>query len=272
LIDHEYQFLDTVCLKPHPLNEKVYGATIVDPDLKRSIERFGILQPLVVNGDVILSGHNRWMAAMELGFKQVPVTNAGLHGRPLSELEAEAILIESNRQRVKTAGQIARETAELCRIEQALAAERMKAGTPVSQGPIGSTRDIVATKTGQGSKTVEKQIAIVKAANAGNPRAQAALAALDKDEISISAAHRMVTEPTAHEPSKKAQPVLVPPSPTRVYRETCEARLAAAGIIASVTKDNKTGKFDLRLVGLTKVQLEQLMEILEATKSVATQA
>ena len=48
---------------PHPLNEKVYGSPKPDKELIESIEKVGVLQPIVVNRNKqILSGHRRWQA------------------------------------------------------------------------------------------------------------------------------------------------------------------------------------------------------------------
>ena len=48
---------------PHPLNEKVYGSPKVDEKLIESIEKVGVLQPIIVNRNKqIVSGHRRWQA------------------------------------------------------------------------------------------------------------------------------------------------------------------------------------------------------------------
>lgn len=47
-------------------------------DLKKSIKRFGLVDPLIVNGsekrkNIIIGGHFRWRMAKDMGFKKVPV-------------------------------------------------------------------------------------------------------------------------------------------------------------------------------------------------------
>jgi len=47
-------------------------------DLKESIKRFGMVDPLIVNSaenrkNIIIGGHFRWKVAKEMGFKKVPV-------------------------------------------------------------------------------------------------------------------------------------------------------------------------------------------------------
>jgi hypothetical protein len=110
-----------------------------------------------------------------------------------SPLEAERLIIESNRQREKTKGQKARETRELARIETALAKERMTLGVKSALGK-GKATEIVARETHQSNRTVEKQIAIVESAETGNATALRVLAELDENKTSVSAAYREITQ------------------------------------------------------------------------------
>jgi ParB/RepB/Spo0J family partition protein len=97
-------------LSPHPLSKATS-----DSELKSSVKKWGILEPLLVNRrNQILSGHRRWTAAKELGYHKIPAFL--FEG---TSLEPEAILIEANRQRVKTKGQQTRETAERSRAAEA---------------------------------------------------------------------------------------------------------------------------------------------------------
>jgi len=57
---------------PRSLTEKEYK------DLKNSLERFGFVEPLVVNSaeereNIIIGGHQRWRVAKDMGYKEVPV-------------------------------------------------------------------------------------------------------------------------------------------------------------------------------------------------------
>jgi len=192
-------------LKFHPLNEKIYGDEPLDMDLVASIERHGLLTPLrMTQKRVVISGSRRLKALQYLAekhpekFQQVcAIVFLG------SDLEAERILIESNRQRVKTKGQVAREVAELFRIEKALAEQyrlatlkqNQKSGTVVrpQRTSEGKARDIVAEKLGQSNRTVEKEVAIVTAAESGDSKAQEALAKLDRNETSVAAAYRSIS-------------------------------------------------------------------------------
>jgi ParB family chromosome partitioning protein len=192
------EFPFTGNLTPHPLNQRIYGQEKLNSELVSSITNLGILEPLLLNKQrQILSGHRRWAVAAHLKIEQVPVIY--FTG---SALEAEQVIIESNRQRVKTKGQVAREAAELMRIEKTLAATRresaLKKGkkTPVpplvrpSEGQTeGRASEIVAQKLGQSKNTVEKEVALVSAAEAGDPKAQEELAKLDRNETSVAKAY-----------------------------------------------------------------------------------
>src|SRR5262249_43208658 len=62
-------------LKPHPKNEEIYGAVVVDDDFVEDVKRRGITQPLVVTKDnVIVCGHRRRLAAKLAGLEEVLVT------------------------------------------------------------------------------------------------------------------------------------------------------------------------------------------------------
>lgn len=80
----------------HPF--KLYTGQRLD-DMVRSIEEFGILQPLIVrpfSADTtkyeILAGHNRWNSAVKVGLKKVPV----IIMEGLSDDEAMLVVIETN--------------------------------------------------------------------------------------------------------------------------------------------------------------------------------
>jgi ParB family chromosome partitioning protein len=99
-------------LKPHPINEKIYGQEAVDQGLKDSISEGGIIEELQVTPDhTVISGHRRRLAAIELGLETVPV-------RVRYDLDTDEkivwALIEANRlQRDKTFEQKLREIMEI---------------------------------------------------------------------------------------------------------------------------------------------------------------
>jgi ParB family chromosome partitioning protein len=80
------------------LNESIYGDT-VDDQLIESIRENGILEPLIVDyKNRIVSVHRRWFAAQKLGLKEVPVELF----KSEDELEIQTVLVEANRQRIKS--------------------------------------------------------------------------------------------------------------------------------------------------------------------------
>ena len=100
-------------LRPHPLNEVIYGDR-ADAGLIASVTEKGVLNPILVTTDgTIISGHRRWGAAIAAGLVVVPVTIFASN----DPLDIEEALIESNRQRQKSNYQLASEYTELKRIK-----------------------------------------------------------------------------------------------------------------------------------------------------------
>ena len=66
----------TEILKPHPRSKEFFSDLEGESYeiLKLSIEKYGILRPIVIAPDLtIVVGHQRWRAAKELGLETVPV-------------------------------------------------------------------------------------------------------------------------------------------------------------------------------------------------------
>jgi len=119
-------------LETHPKNAEIYGDTDDISDVGdafvESVREKGVLEPLVVtDGKQIISGHRRWLAAQEVGVETVPIRKSSFDN-DLAEREA---LIEFNRQREKTPGQIVNEFEEMLEIERQRAKEREKKGGEV---------------------------------------------------------------------------------------------------------------------------------------------
>lgn len=189
-------------LPPHPLSVKIYGTPKPTPELLRSIEKVGLLQPLIVNdyGDgshELLVGNTRAEAwRMLLKQKKISTVWISCHLVNLSPLDAERLVIESNHQRVKTAEEKAREFKELKRIEAALAKEHERerksqakatsaklprSATPAK--PAHDSREKAAEAVGLSGKTAEKLEKLLDAKDAGNPAAAAALAEIDSKKV-----------------------------------------------------------------------------------------
>ena len=79
-------------LIPYIRNPRVNQKAV--PKVKSSIKEFGFRQPIVVDTDnVIVVGHTRWLAAKELGIKEVPVHIAD----SLTPSQIQAYRIADNR-------------------------------------------------------------------------------------------------------------------------------------------------------------------------------
>ncbi len=67
-------------VRDHPSQLDTEGRAKVD-SLKKDIEANGVQEPLVVSrrGDLLVDGHHRAIAAIELGLKKVPVTKSPFH-------------------------------------------------------------------------------------------------------------------------------------------------------------------------------------------------
>lgn len=245
-------------LSPHPLSVKIYGRPKPTPELLASIEKVGLLQPLVVNeyGDgsyELLVGATRaeaWRVLLEEGkVKTKWIPCRFVH---LSPLDGERLVIESNRQRVKTPEQKAREFKELKRIESALAKARMLAGKKADPGanlPRGKARDLAAVAVGGfKGRTAEKVEAIVTAADAGDTCARSALDAVNAGSMSVSRAYKDVVQ--------------------RKSPEKIDAGKAAATELSSlfkngeVTRSKRVGLFHVLIRDIPAEQVQDLAKIL----------
>jgi N6-adenosine-specific RNA methylase IME4 len=115
-------------LQPHEKNKEIYNDTDdsnnLDDTFLQSVKEKGVLEPLVVTDDkTIISGHRRWIAAKNADLDSIPVRYSEFD----SDLAKREALIEFNRQRDKTPGQIVNEFEEMVAIEEQRAKERTKA-------------------------------------------------------------------------------------------------------------------------------------------------
>lgn len=146
-------------LKPHPKNEEIYGANEDISDLVAKIKKSGRVHTMTVNSNgVVLAGHRRLKACIELGIETVKAEIVDFE-TPEEEIE---FIINDNSTREKTTEQRSREAKELKRVETLLAEKRLsilgatggrgnKKGVAVSPQGLGTSergkaRDIVASK------------------------------------------------------------------------------------------------------------------------------
>ena len=87
------EMLATSALTPNPRNARKHPDEQVRK-LAANIERFGFLVPIIVDdGNLIVAGHGRWMAARLLGLEMVPTIRASF----VSDKERRAFALADNR-------------------------------------------------------------------------------------------------------------------------------------------------------------------------------
>jgi len=145
-------------LKPHPKNEEIYGYGEDVSDLVEKIKKSERVHTMTVNSKgVVLAGHRRLKACLELGIETV---NVEVVDFDTPEEEIEFIVLD-NHQREKTVEQKAKEARVLKAVEGKLAEIRRRstqnnktakklADTPNSAEQVkkGEARDIVAKNVG----------------------------------------------------------------------------------------------------------------------------
>lgn len=219
---------DPLTLKPHPISAALYceidsyreirgwrtdsvrspesaRLAVIDRtntmDLVESIERKGILVPLVINKDgIIISGCRRWKAALELGLRRVPVEVKSFE----NEVEEKQAILDYNRQREKTFSQKMREAELLGEITGKTAKQRMLAGRRDPTRIFGEgfsakrhereTATIVGAHVGMRSDTLRKGQQIWRKAKEGNQKAEELIAAVDGGATSVNAAYKVLKQ------------------------------------------------------------------------------
>ena len=168
-------------LKLHSENARIYQPTDLT-DLKNSLSSFGQMEPIVITNDQrIISGHRRLAAMEELGWDECEVR--------IVEPENEIIsLIEHNRHRQKTAGDILNEARYL---EKELR-EVVGRGRNAAKGRSGKNQGVrlkmvteLAQRLGVGTTRLKQLLSISNY----EPNL---VDQIDRGEISVSAAYEIV--------------------------------------------------------------------------------
>jgi ParB family transcriptional regulator, chromosome partitioning protein len=88
----QVEWLEINSINPYENNARKNDATI--PYLKNSIQRFGFRVPLVIGkGNVVVCGHTRLKAALELGMEKLPCVRAD----DLTDAELKAFRLADNK-------------------------------------------------------------------------------------------------------------------------------------------------------------------------------
>jgi len=183
-------------LEPHPKNQEIYGDTADADDLDsafiESVREKGVLEPLVItDGKQIISGHRRWLAAKATDADSVPVRKSSFD----SDLAEREALIEFNRQREKTPGQLVNEYDEMLEIEQKRSSPESDSSGNVSK-PLGSSRQDAAERIDAdvSGRTLEKGLEVKEKAEDGDETAKEAWDDLKDGDESFHGAYTAVTE------------------------------------------------------------------------------
>jgi ParB family chromosome partitioning protein len=132
---HRVQRILISDIKPNPAQPRREFDQVALDELSKSIERHGVLQPIVVvrdkNGYLIVAGERRWRAARDAGLKELPAIV-----RSLQELERIELSLIENIQRV-----------DLSPLEQAMAVYQL-------QQQFNLTLEDIARKLGKAPSTV----------------------------------------------------------------------------------------------------------------------
>jgi len=89
----EIEWVAIGSLKPAPNNARTHSKRQLKL-IARSIERFGFMNPILIDGECgIIAGHGRWAAAKLLGLQKVPV----LRFEHLSDADKRAYILADNR-------------------------------------------------------------------------------------------------------------------------------------------------------------------------------
>ncbi|MGB3760498.1 MAG: ParB/RepB/Spo0J family partition protein [Rivularia sp. (in: cyanobacteria)] len=179
-------------LKPHPRNDLIYGREEDVSELVELIKYSHYIKPLIVTKEgIIVSGHQRWKASLQLGLTAVTVEVREFD----DELDELHTLLLENANREKNREQKVREGKAWLEVESDAARKRMSnAGKKSAPGrpakkeekgvenfphlclssTSGKTRDRLARKVGLGSgRTYSKALKVVEfideQTDSGNP-------------------------------------------------------------------------------------------------------
>lgn len=198
-------------LEPHEKNKEIYGDTENSSDIEEtfleSVSEKGVLEPVVITPNkTIISGHRRWLAAKNADLDKIPARISEFK----SDLAEREAVIEFNRQREKTPGQIVNEFEEMLAIEKQRAKERKAHGETAPGKPkdenasgnvsksvddeSGSAREKAAEKidAGVSGRTLEKGLEVKEKAESGDEIAQEQWEKLEEGETSFHKANRTV--------------------------------------------------------------------------------
>lgn len=170
--------------------------------LAASMADLGLLQPIVIDQENrLIAGHRRLEAAEQLGWTEIPVNVINLADIVKGEVAENLIRKDF------TASEIAAIKKALEPLEKAQAEERKKAGIPAAESDKGRVDDRIASAVGMSRDSLSKIETIAKAAEQDKAQYGEILEQVDRNELSINAAHQKVTGQTKPKREKKERQV-----------------------------------------------------------------
>lgn len=231
----------------HPLSKKVYGEPKPTKEMLSSIVKVGMLQPLIVNETIegkfeLIVGNTRREAWEQL-YTQGKVKSQWVPCKmvKLNPLEAEQLVLESNRQRVKTKVQEAKEYKESLRVEKELAEQKK---VPFKK----ETSQAAAGLSKMGRVVADRLVRVLDKAEAGDARAVAALQDIEGGK-GVTPAWRTTTK--RRNVAETAEQDALAKSYTKQF--------ADKSMNVVVTRA-KNGEFHVMLKNQTAEQIEQLLK------------
>jgi len=95
-------------IKINPVHDQIYSSNEIE-DLVESMEKNGLLEPLVVTPDhVIVSGHRRYLAAKFLGWDEIEIVV-----REIDTEDMEFTMVSANQYRRKKSAEVLNEIQRL---------------------------------------------------------------------------------------------------------------------------------------------------------------
>ncbi|MDB2692256.1 DUF4338 domain-containing protein [Luminiphilus sp.] len=238
-------------LTQHPENNNIYDATDLN-DLKNSLSVNGQLEPIAITRDnKIISGHRRHAAMVALGWSECDVRFV----EPENEIIA---LIEYNNHRQKTKGDLVRE-AEYLQKELRKTIGRGRNASSARKGKKQGQRLTTATELAQKLGVGTTQLKQLMSISNYEPKL---ITEIDKGQISVSEAYRVVQKKYIHQ-NRKLQPEVS--GQDGLFRVAFQRLLKdfkpSTELLHSVIKN--TYPYALSLTGIEQSRVDELQTHLE---------
>ena len=120
---------------PNPIHDEIYSTNDIE-DLVESMEKYGLLEPIILNPEkMIISGHRRYLAAKFLGWEEIEVIF-----REVDQEHMEYTIISSNQHRKKKSSELMNEIQRLYQNYSKSTTETTENDHWISNTPSGKTQ------------------------------------------------------------------------------------------------------------------------------------